>query len=193
MDMLDRLLALDPPGEAYPRERDSGWARLLTPLAQELATISAAAERMPEEADPRAAAHSLPDFERVLGDDPCLGPSMALPLSMRAVLAHRRWTARGGASSAFFTALAAAVGVSIAIEESRPFETGVSASGDEMVPEDGRLDWIVHLPLTQVLEAESGVLETGAPMGDLVRSPIECLIRAAAPAHTEVYFSYGGV
>jgi uncharacterized protein YmfQ (DUF2313 family) len=193
MDMLDRLLALDPPGDAYPRDRDSGWAALLTPLAHELTSTAASAARLPAEVDPRGSAHSLTDFERVLGDDPCLGPSMALPLAMRAVIAHRRWTARGGTSRAFFVALAAAVGVAITIEESRPFETGVSACGDEMVPEDGRFDWIVHLPMTQVLEAESGVLETGAPMGDLVRSPIECLIRAAAPAHTDVYFSYGGV
>lgn len=189
---LAHLLALSPPGAAYPRMRDSNWARALAPLAGEQARLEAEAEAMLIEVDPRRAQPLLADYERVLGDDPCLGPSAELPLGIRQQLAHQRWTNRGGATPGFFVALAAAVGVEITITESTPFETGVAETGTEMILEEGRFEWIVNLPeLTVLIEFETGVAETGTAMGDFVPSPVECLIRAAAPAHTTVYFNYG--
>jgi uncharacterized protein YmfQ (DUF2313 family) len=126
----------------------------------------------------------------VLGDDPCLGPSAALPLSIRQAVARQRWTNRGGATPAYFIALAASIGVTITIAESAPFETGVAETGAESILEPGRFEWIVNLPATTLIEFETGVAETGSPMGDFIVSPVECLIRRAAPAHTTVYFNY---
>lgn len=186
----EHWLGLGPPGTALPREPDSAWGRFLRPLSDEQARVEASAEALRPEVDPRRADALLPDFERVLGDDPCLGPAAELPFAIRQSLAHQRWTARGGASRAFFVGLAAALGVTITIEESVPFETGEAESGDEMVPEDGRFEWIVFLPATQLIEFESGVAESGDAMGDFVPSPLECLIRRHAPAHTTVYFRY---
>jgi uncharacterized protein YmfQ (DUF2313 family) len=187
---LAHLLALSPPGGAFPRARDSNWARALAPLAAEHTRVETRAEALLPQVDPGRADDLLPDYERVLGDDPCLGPSAALPLSVRQALARQRWTNRGGATPAFFIALAAAMGVSITITESDPHPCGVLECGDEMVPEDGRFEWIVNLPATSLLEFEAGATEAGSPLGDLVVSPVECLIRARAPAHTTVYFNY---
>lgn len=190
---LAHLLALSPPGAAFPRARSSNWARALAPLAGEHALIEAEAEAMLVEVDPRRATRLLPDYERVLGDDPCLGPAAELPLSIRQQLAHQRWTNRGGATPAFFVALAAAVDVAITVTESEAFEAGVATAGMELVPEAGRFEWVVSLPAPTVLiEFEAGVAEAGTPLGDFVPSPVECLIRAAAPAHTTVYFNYEG-
>lgn len=190
---LAHLLALSPPGEAYPRARASNWARALAPLAGEHARIEGEAEALLNEVDPRGAPRMLEDYERVLGDDPCLGPAAGLPLSIRQQLAHQRWTNRGGATPAYFIALAAAVGVEITITESLPFEAGVAAAGMELVAEAGRFEWIVNLPApTLLVEFETGAADAGTPLGDFATSPVECLIRAAAPAHTAVYFNYAG-
>jgi uncharacterized protein YmfQ (DUF2313 family) len=190
---LAHLLALSPPGGAYPRARDSNWARALAPLAGEQARIEAEAEAMLIEVDPRRAQPLLADYERVLGDDPCLGPSAELPLGIRQQLAHQRWTNRGGATPAFFVALAAAVDVTITITESEAFEAGVATAGMELVPEAGRFEWVVSLPAPTVLiEFETGAADAGTPLGDFAPNPVECLIRAAAPAHTAVYFNYQG-
>jgi len=185
------LLALSPPGRAFPREEGAAWPALLEPLAEQFAALQDGAEALLREVDPRAADALLPDYERVLGDDPCLGPSSTLPFGIRQALAHQRWTSRGGATPAFFVAVAAAIGVAITITESAPFECGVSQAGDELVREDGRFEWFVNLPATTLVEFEAGASEAGSPLGDFIPSPVECLLRRHAPAHTTVYFNYG--
>lgn len=185
---LQHLLALSPPGDAYPR--GGNWARALAPLAVEHTRIEAEAEALPAEVDPRRATRLLADYERVLGDDPCLGPSAALPFALRQALAHQRWTSRGGAKPDYFVALAAAVGVAITITESEPSSCGALECGEDLVLENGRFEWIVNLPITSLIEFEAGATEAGSPLGDFVPSPVECLIRARAPAHTTVYFNY---
>lgn len=187
---LAHLLALSPPGGAFPRDRDSNWARALAPLAAEHTRIETRAEALLPQVDPGQADDLLPDYERVLGDDPCIGPASALPLNIRQTLARQRWTSRGGATPEFFIAVAASIGVTITITESEPASCGAFECGAELVPEEGRFEWIVNLPATGLIEFEVGATEAGSPLGDLVLSPVECLIRARAPAHTAVYFNY---
>ena len=189
---LAQLLALRPPGPALPDAAGSVFERALWPAAGGLSAIEDAAAALLAQVDPRAATDLLPDYERVLGDDPCLGPSAALPFGIRQALAHQRWTARGGATPAFFIALAAALGIAITITESTPFECGVAECGAELVREDGRFEWFVNLPATTLVEFECGAAEAGSPLGDFIPSPLECLIRRHAPAHTTVYFTYSG-
>lgn len=188
---LAQLMALRPPGPALPDAAGSVFERALLPAAGGLAAIEDAAAALLLQLDPRAATDLLPDYERVLGDDPCLGPSASLPFAIRQALAHQRWTARGGATPAFFVALGAALGIAITVTESQPIECGVAQCGDELVREDGRFEWFAALPATVLVEFEAGVAEAGSPLGDFIPSPLECLIRRHAPAHTTVYFSYG--
>ena len=62
-------------------------------------------------------------------------------------------------------------------------------TGRVIVTHGGPGDFIaVGAPL---IEFETGVAETGTPMGDYVASPVECLFRRLAPAHTAVTFAYG--
>ncbi|MBX9750913.1 MAG: YmfQ family protein [Roseococcus sp.] len=188
---LAQLIALLPPGAALPREPDSRLARQLWPMAEEFARLDARAADLMIQADPRAADEMLADYERVLGDDPCIGPVARLPIETRRALAHQRWTAQGGATPAYFTGIAAAFGIPITLTESQPFECGVSACDDELIAEDGRFEWIVTITAPTLLtEFEVGVADVGTPLGDFARSPVECLIRRSAPAHTSVYFSY---
>lgn len=187
--VLAGMLALLPPGWAVPHAPDSNLARLLRPFAARLAAVEASADALRAEVDPRVADALLPDYERVLGPDPC-DPAGPTTLSERRRVAHQRWTQRGDPSRAFFVALAASRGVEISIEEGVPSEAGAMQAGDELVPTQERFVWGVRLLTERVIEPEAGALEAGMPLGEIVEVGVECPIRRFAPAHTLPVFIY---
>jgi uncharacterized protein YmfQ (DUF2313 family) len=143
-----------------------------------------------DEIDPRTASVMLADFERLLGPDPCGRDIADLPLSERSRLAHARYTARGGASRAYFYALAAAHGVPITITEMFTSQVGAMECGDELVGASEPFTWIVTLPLGQWSDFEVGANATGDLLYSFEVSDLECEIRRRAPAHTEPIFYY---
>jgi uncharacterized protein YmfQ (DUF2313 family) len=165
-------------------------AALLRPLAECLADVEESAEAMMEEVDPRTAVLCLEDFERVLGPDLCGRDTGAMPLNQRQALAHQRWTARGGQSVPYFIGLAAKRGVSIEIEEFRPVEIGFMRAGDELINSPEQFVWMVKLSLGAWSVFRAGESVAGDRLYDFDLSDIECDIRRAKPAHTEVVFSY---
>lgn len=209
------LLSLAPPGGAFPRAVDSAWGRSLRPLAEEHGRFEEQAEALLREVDPRDAPSLLEDYERVLGDDPCVGPSAELPAEIRRAFAHQRWTQQGGATPAFFVALAAALGIEVEVLESEPFEVSIADVDDELISEEQRFEWALlvrpgpllaeagtellledgralRLESASVLTAfEVSVSDVDTPLEDFRRSPIECLARRHAPAHTSLFFAYG--
>ncbi|GGG31100.1 tail protein [Caldovatus sediminis] len=190
-DVLAELLALLPSGWAWPREADSALARLLRGAAAEIARIEAAAAALLAQVDLRAADALLPDYERVLGPDPCGRDLLLTGLDERRRAAHQRWTAGGLQTPAYFEAIAAQLGVPEArVEESRPFVCGGAEAGMELVPPAEVFVWRMHLPPTRVIEFEAGGAEAGAPLGEIVPALVECVIRRLAPAHTTPVFSY---
>src|ERR1700754_5238937 len=98
--VLAGLLAISPIGWAWKRTKTSMWANFLGPLAAEISRFEGMAFEQLTEVDPRAANYLLPDYERVLGPDPC--GETAVTLADRRALAYRRWTARGGQSPGDF-------------------------------------------------------------------------------------------
>lgn len=192
-DVLDELISLLPPGWVWRRDRDSMMAALLTPLALGIAELEALAEEMLREVDPRLATVCLPDFERVLGPDPCGRDPSTLSMADRQQLAHQRWTARGGASRSYFIGLAAKRGVAITITENRVSYAGELVAGEELVEPPEQFIWTVHLALTGEALFEAGEGQAGDRLYDITLSDIECDIRRLKPAHTEVTFVYGSV
>lgn len=184
------LIAKLPPGWVWPRDEDSLVAALLWPMAAGLAELEATAEAMMAEVDPRTAVLCLPDFERVLGPDPCGRDPATLPLAERQKLAHMRWIARGGQSIPYFVALAAARGVAITIKEYRTSQAGVLQAGDELVNSPEQFAWWVELLLGDWRVFRAGESTAGDLLYEFTLSDIECDLRRAAPAHTEVFFTY---
>ncbi|HEV2556798.1 MAG TPA: putative phage tail protein [Bosea sp. (in: a-proteobacteria)] len=188
------LLAHAPQGWVWPHlapnAPDSTFETLFKPLAQGLAAVEATAEAMMEEIDPRTATLLLPDFERVLGPDPCGRDPSTMSLEQRRQLAHQRWTARGGASIPYFVALAAKRGVAITISENRVSYAGEMVCGDEIVEPPEQFIWTVHLALIGETLFEAGAGQAGDRLYDLILSDVECDIRRVKPAHTEVVFNY---
>lgn len=191
-EILAELLALLPIGWAWTRAPDSVLALLLRPIAEELARFETSAEAMLPQVDPRFALALLPDYERVLGPDPCGRDlvDVAGGLDDRRRSAHQRWIASGFQTPAYFVALAAALGVPATVTEADVSVLGVLECGMELTPADDRFIWLVTLPEARVIEPELGVLECGGFLGEIVPSLVECVIRRLAPAHTTPVFSY---
>lgn len=187
---LDEMLALLPPGWAWPRGSDSLMAAVLRPMATGIAELEAMAEAGLIEVDPNTASAAIPDFERLLGADPCGRDFAALPLTERRRVAQLRYTARGGASRAYFEALAAAQGVPITIAETIVSQSGETQAGDELIGDGEQFFWRVTLPLGAWREAEAGDAACGDLVYDFAVSDLECEIRRRAPAHTEPVFYY---
>ncbi len=183
------LAALRPPGWAAPKE-GTDLHRLREAMGAGIAAVERAAAGMVEEIDPRAAILLLEDFERVLGPDPCGRWELVTTTAERQLVAWQRWTSRGGASAAYFIALAAAMGVTITIETDIPGQIGAFECGDEIVESPEQFVWRVNLPATQEFDPIIGEFEAGDLLGWLVPSLVECVIRRYAPAHTVPVISY---
>lgn len=186
------LLDLLPTGWAWVRAEDTAMARLLLAPAQEIHRFETAAEALLPQVDPRLALDLLGDYERVLGPDPCGRDlvDIAGGLDDRRRYAHARWTELGFQTPAYYEAICAALGVPATVTEADVAVCGTLECGMELTPPEERFIWLVTAPEVRVIEAETGSLEAGGYLGELVPPLIECVIRRLAPAHTTVVFSY---
>lgn len=186
---LRQLQALLPPGRAWPRDEEATLTRLLRAAADGLARIDARASGPLREADPRAAAELLPDWERVLGLPDTCTPAGA-SLAQRRAAAHAKLTDRGGQSRAYFIALAGRLGFDIGITEFSPF-TCQSACADPATSPTWRFAWRVEAPETTVLDMTCRA-SCNDPLRTWGNARLECEIRRRQPAHTHLLFAYGG-
>lgn len=184
------LAQLLPPGWVWPQGTNTEMARVQGAMARGIFDVESAAQRFNTEIDPGQAAWLLPDFERVLGPDPCQNDDLALTDSARRQIALQRWTARGGQSAAYFIALAAAFGITITIDTDICECIGEMECGDEIICSPEQFVWRVNLPTTQEFDPLIGEFDTGDLLGWLVPNLVECVIRRASPAHTFVVFNY---
>lgn len=185
---LDGALAKLPPGWAWTRDADSNVARLLTPLATEQVLFEQAAESMLTEATPSTSAQLLPDYERVLGPDPCLAATSAATFQERRASVHLRWTRTGGAARRDFIALAATLGYTITIDEFRPGRCGVLRCGQRLRPQSAQWVWRINLPPTQVVKFRTGTSRTGERLGSFGIPWLQCQLSRNTPAHTVLLF-----
>ncbi|MGX1099267.1 YmfQ family protein [Amorphus sp. MBR-141] len=188
-DVLRSLIGKLHPGWALAR-RGGVLDTVLEGIAGPIADAEASAEALMDEIDPRAAVNLLPDFERVLGPDPC-GRDLDNPsLQERQRVAHQRWTAVGGQSLPYLIALAANLGVLIRIDEFWPSKAGVLRAGDPLISDGEQFVWRVRLALLGEFLFRAGGGRAGDPLGWIILSSVECELRRIAHAHTVVVFSY---
>jgi len=163
---------------------------ILDSVARVLVQGEADAEKLMDEIDPRTSNALLPDFERVLGPDPCGRDLGNQTLDQRQRRAHQRWIAKGGASIPYFVKMAESLGHSIEIEEFWPSNAGVLLAGQPLIAEGEQFTWRVKLQLISEWLFRAGVNQAGQPLGGFEISDIECELRRLKPAHTQLVFSY---
>lgn len=163
---------------------------VLDSIAKVLVQAEADAEKLMDEIDPRTANALLPDFERVLGPDPCGRDLGNQTIEQRQRRAHQRWIAKGGASIPYFVKMAASLGHTIEIEDFWPSIAGVLQAGQPLIAEGEQFTWRVKLQLISEWIFRAGVNQAGQPLGGFEISDIECELRRLKPAHTQLVFSY---
>ncbi|MFA7416121.1 MAG: putative phage tail protein [Rhizobium sp.] len=165
---------------------------ILEAVASQIETVERDAEQMMDEIDPRTARAFLPDFERVLGPDPCSRDIGGLTIEERQRLAHQRWTATGGQSIPYMISVAAKLGVTVTIDEFWPSRAGVLRAGQPLRPEGSQFVWRVNIPgLVTVVKFRTGISVAKHRLGSFQLSSIECELRRIKPAHTAIVFAYG--
>lgn len=183
-----QLQALLPPGAAWPRGGDAVLTGLLDALAAEFHRADARAASLVEEADPHTAHELLPDWERAAGlPDECYPAADSLARRRRALVS--RLTHLGGQSRRYFISLAAALGYDVAVTEFTPHDVTAEVTAP-LYGQPWRFAWQVSAPPVTVfpMTVSSGVDEPLAAWGN---EWLECAVRALAPAHTIVLFTYG--
>ncbi|WP_454067999.1 YmfQ family protein [Brucella anthropi] len=187
--ILASLIGKLPRGFALGK-REGVLDAILDSIAQVLMQAEADAENLMDEIDPRTANALLPDFERVLGPDPCGRDLGNQTLEQRQRRAHQRWIAKGGASIPYFIQMAASLGHTIEIEEFWPSNIGVLHAGQSLIAEGEQFTWRVKLQLISEWIFRTGVNQAGQTLGGIELSDIECELRRLKPAHTQLVFSY---
>lgn len=187
------LLQLLPLGYAWTRAAGSVLARLLAAVGDALAAAHGRIDGLIAQSDPRQARAMLPEWEATVGLPTACQPALAPTVQQRAAEVHAAWVATGGATPAYFVAVAAAAGWTVAITEFRPPRLGVMRMGDEMVGIAASHHWLATVTTGGGVPGFFTMADNqfGDPFAWAGRTgPIECLFNRLKPAHTRVFFKY---
>ncbi len=181
-------LQLLPEGPIWPEALDSDLGRLLLAKGDGDAAAHNRALKLQDELDPRSMYEMLSAWERYAGlPDPCAGEEQSIEGRRRRL--HMALIARGGASPAYFIAIAAALGFYLEVEQPRPLRAGRHRCGARLWHADAVHCWIVRAPLTTMrpMRVGHGCNERLRYWGN---AELECNIRSRIQAHHQVFFRY---
>lgn len=165
-----------PPGLAWLAPVGSRMYALLLAVGDELSRVYGRVTDVLAEAYPSTTSELLSEWETEY-DSPGGCVTATLTTAERRAALRARYVAVGGASPAYFVAVAAALGVPIQIDSvGDPFIAGVSYAGVGIVGgSNNRFEWRVLAP---------------AGTASNLRQALECQFGQIKPAHTTVIFSY---
>jgi uncharacterized protein YmfQ (DUF2313 family) len=188
-DYQAALQALLPRGRAWPRESDAVQTKLALGLAQSYARSNGRANDLVVDAFPATTFQLLPEWEATLGlPDPCAGPSPTIQGRRGQVVA--RFTGVGGQTPAYMIAFAKNLGYTITIKQYMPARVGQSRVGQPLCGPAWAHAWSVSSALNTVVRSRVGTAAAGEPLASWGNAVLECELRAIAPAHTVLFFTY---
>ena len=181
----NQLTKLLPPGKLWLAEEGSGLQRTLLAMGDEFARVEARGAALVEETDPRTAAETIDDWERILALPDARVPVLSAVLAERRRAATQKWIARGGQSLAFYTALTAACGYPlVSITRYAPLTLRVGFRVQALTPTDASRvfgDIYAYAMLVTISAATAGALTV---------AQFEAVIRRATHSHISVVFTY---
>jgi uncharacterized protein YmfQ (DUF2313 family) len=130
----------------------------------------------------------LPEWEETLGlPSECTGNLGTLQERQQAVCV--KFTARGGQSMAYFTAIAETLGYSITITEFAPFRAGINRAGDPVYGAGWAYVWQITAA-GPMIYFRAGLSTAGEPLRSWGSRLFECTMDEIKPAHTVLLFGY---
>jgi len=189
-DFERQIALIAPQGRAWSRDPDSFQVSTWNVIGASLwGAHQRAVSLLETEANPTRAVELLAEWERDYGlPDPCTAATPTLPQRQAALLS--KITARGGQSRAYYIGIAAALGYTVTITEYKPFRLGFSVFGDLLLGPAWQFAWQVNVPSANVTRFRFGLSAFGEPLWTVDSAELECRLRALAPAHTVLLFSY---
>jgi len=188
-DYLSALQSLLPRGRVWPREPDAAQTKALSGLTPTYERQNVRANHLLVDAFPTTTVELLPEWEATLGlPDPCAGIAPTIQARRAQVVA--RFTASGGQSIAYMTALALSLGYSITITQFIPARAGILRAGQPLCGNDFAHAWRVNAPLNTSFAFRAGASAAGEPLSSIGNTVLECELKEVAPAHTNLFFSY---
>ncbi|MEZ6004711.1 MAG: putative phage tail protein [Planctomycetota bacterium] len=183
-----------PPGWILPQGLDSNLGKLLLGVSGELERLTGRTCDLIEEADPRTAAETLSDWERIWGlPSGCGTPPDTVEGRRAALLA--RVLASNGSSPLVLEQIARAFGGTVTVHRHRPTQFGTWELGPcEFGPAETRFLVTIDFGLRPVRRFEFGLSQFGWDPFSWVdgNSGAECALTEAAPAHVRLLFTYQG-
>ena len=173
-----QLRALLPSGALWLLDPDSEISKTLLALAAELSRVDGRGQDLLTEADPRTATEMLSDWEQALGLPDEMVTEIPATDAARRVAITQKLVRIGGQTPAYFVDLSAACGYTVTISEwaDHPVLRSGFRCGARCYGADWAFVWTVNV--------------SSSSSDALTHSQFEAVIRAAAPAHTVVVFSY---
>ena len=175
----DQILGLVPPGLIWAPRLGTRLVAYLFAVGDELARVHGRMLDAIDETDPRLADETIDQWETTLGlPSDCLDPSLVpTTLADRQAAAHAAYIATGGQTAAYLIELAAAIGITITIDEApyAAMRCGVGRCGLALNPESSIFIFRVDAP---------------AATSAAKRAQLECLIAKVKPAHTYAEHTY---
>lgn len=187
-DYVAAMFALGHRGRAWTTDPGTVREAVMTGLAQHYVRSGARAVNLITDASPATTIELLPEWELSLGlPDVCAAQPQTLQQRQAAVLA--RFVGAGGQTAGYYIAVAAALGYAITITEFAPFRAGFSTAGTPC-GDAYAYAWQVNAPTFTVGSFRAGVSTAGEPLRWWGNTALQCTLRALAPAHTALLFSY---
>lgn len=186
-EWLGATLDLLPQGLAWSRDPDSNLGKLLGVAAEERRLRhDRAVVLLDVESYPPFSVELLADWEKAVGlPDPCRAAPGTLA-ERRSELVDRLF-APHVPTVELMVALAAQAGWEVEILERRSFVADVSVAGERIAESD--FEWIVNVLGQSIDFFHAGQNVAGDPLWTFPDiATLECVLRRAAPAHTQVYF-----
>ena len=151
----------------------------ITLEGKQLDDAQLSAERLLREMMPQTSSDTIIDWERICGLTPVSGDT----LQIRQVRVITKLRSRGGLSIPFFTAVAASMGYTVAIEELLANTDGLGA--------EGIFRWRITFTGTPLYYFRAGQSRAGERLVDgPLATAMEGIFTELKPAHTQVIFSY---
>ncbi|GAB2182685.1 YmfQ family protein [Denitratisoma sp. agr-D3] len=191
-DYQRQLLALLPPGKAWPTDEDTVLALLLLALGDGYARVDDIAALILAERDPRHAVVTLSDWEAALGlPDPCvIASGEEQTIAQRQAGVYAKLASPAVVSRQDFIALAAQFGYSdVTIEEygpalcDGPCDAALWTEGD-------RFAWQLNLPATGGTFPATCDGPCDVPLAAWGDAALECRVKQLNHCELDVLFAY---
>lgn len=189
-DYRKQLIALLPPGRAFPRIAGNTMDDLLGAIAEELARVDARGDDLLREAFPDTTDELIIDWERVAGlPSDCLADITQTKAQRRQVLVSKLSDVGDNTPQGIID-IAAEAGYVVTVDEFSPFEAGHSAAGESISNDDWVFVLKINGPESTVTEFKVGESAVGEALRSWGNERLECVILEKAHAHWVVLFAY---